>query len=636
MNLTRQKVTKFMLKANAAGDSEKVRQYQEFLDANPDLPAGVDSAEGYAEAIGQGALSGGLWGFDDEIAGLARAIVPGGMGYEQGRDQVRIRKNQLEAQYPKTMLAAELAGGIGTGGLGMKTVGGQIIKRGFKPVAANLGTGAAEGALAGAGIAGDTRVGEGYASPLEVGLTAGALGIGGGVLGGAIPPLMRYGADVGGSVGPTIGRLFKESPTEAAERQIGGYLSKAGHTPETLLQRQAENPAMLLANVDQGTQTLGQRARVASLEGGRIARDALEEQRSGAVPRLEAAIEEAMPGAGDYWATTDRLKNFYKNGAKKLYDDAYLHDIDMTPGMARDWDTDYVQKAVEYAQNRGRNLPGGSDMRTLPNTVNTRFAHDMLRNLKDQSAAAFRRGEGNLGSDIADIHDNMRLEILGQNESFRKAQSIYRGAKETEEALEMGRDVLTGKKYAQDIARERADFSKAEEDAFQTGVMRAMLDKVLDITDTGNTGAKLLKDERVRRLLGEAVEDPQAFLALAEKAGAEQRMAEYASRVLRNSSTPEGLAQRGPIDMPEIPTDTSGVMFAGLRKVFNYLLNRETTPDEWAEMSKILFGKMDPAQVERMLTPLGEKGKVGRAIGQAAPVGALFALGNVALGEEEQ
>ena len=51
MNLTRQKITQYMLKANAAGDTERVRQYQEYLDAHPDLPSGVDSAEGYAEAL---------------------------------------------------------------------------------------------------------------------------------------------------------------------------------------------------------------------------------------------------------------------------------------------------------------------------------------------------------------------------------------------------------------------------------------------------------------------------------------------------------------------------------------------------------------------------------------------------------
>ena len=636
MNLTRQKITQYMLKANAAGDTERVRQYQEYLDAHPDLPAGVDSAEGYAEALGRGALTGATFNLSDELAGLARAIVPGGMGYQQGRDQVRIKNNQLSAQYPKTMLGAELLGGITTGGLGIKTVGGQLIKRGYKPFAANAGTGAVEGLVAGAGMAGDTRVGEGFASPLEVGLTAGVTSGVGGVLGGAIPPVMRYAGDVGGSIGPTIGRMIKETPTDAAERRVGAYLDNAGFTPETLMDAQARNPAMLLANLDQGTQTLGQRARVASLEGGRIAREALDAQRAGAIPRLEAAIDEAMPGAGDYWATMDRLKNFYKNGAQKLYDQAYALDVGMTPGMARDWDTDYVQKAVEYAQNRGRNLPRGSDMRTLPNQVNTRFAHDMLRNLKDQADAAFRRGEGNLGSDIADIHDNMRREIFNQNPHFANAQKIYRGAKETESALKLGRDVLTGKKYSDDIARLRQDFSQAEEDAFQSGVLRAMREKVLDITDTGNTGAKLLQTERVKQLLDEAIADPAAFRELAEKAAAEQSMAEYANRVLRNSVTPEGLGFRGSQELPEIPADTQGAVTMGIKRIFDYVLNRETTPEEWAEMSRILFNKMDPAQVERMLTPTSQKGKIGRAIGQAAPIAGLWGAGNMLLGEEEQ
>jgi hypothetical protein len=228
----------------------------------------------------------------------------------------------------------------------------------------------------------------------------------------------------------------------------------------------------------------------------------------------------------------------------------------------------------------------------------------------------------------------MRKEILAQNPDFAAAQRMYRGAKETENALGLGRDLLKGKKYSDDVERLRRDFSQAEEDAFQTGVLRSMREAVLEVTATGNTGAKLFKNERVKQLLDEAIADPATFRKLIQTAANEQEMAEYGNRMLRNSPTAEAMMGGRP-EFPDIPptTATGGVLY-GLKKIFDHTMNRKLTPQEWAEMSKILFNGVDEGQVARMLSPLNEQGgPVGRAVGMAVPLG-LLGGAYVAMGDD--
>jgi hypothetical protein len=134
----------------------------------------------YLRAAGMGAT----FGFEDELAGLGAALVPGGQGYTEARNAVRHNAEAASAVAPKRMLAAELGGGLASslaGGavLGAETAGARLGAR----LAAGAAGGAAAGGTAGLGYSEDhplasTAIGAGLGATLGVGLPLVGAGVG--------------------------------------------------------------------------------------------------------------------------------------------------------------------------------------------------------------------------------------------------------------------------------------------------------------------------------------------------------------------------------------------------------------------------------------------------------------------------
>lgn len=135
--------------------------------------------------------SGATLGFNDEIAGLMAAIVPGGKDYKTMRDEVRGNQSGAEYVAPKRMMAAELVGGLlpaiataGAGSAGAAAGAGskalQAVKiSGLLGGASGLGHSDADNI---AGMAKDTAIGAGVGAAaggaLSLGTSAGGRAIG--------------------------------------------------------------------------------------------------------------------------------------------------------------------------------------------------------------------------------------------------------------------------------------------------------------------------------------------------------------------------------------------------------------------------------------------------------------------------
>lgn len=117
------------------------------------LVSGLNSAFGkeYVEGLQRQAADGMLMGFSDEAEGLARSVV-NDTDYTAERDQVRVENKQFKKENPKASLAANLAGGLTTGGAGLtKTVAAKAGAGLGGKILTGAATGAAFGTVAGAG-----------------------------------------------------------------------------------------------------------------------------------------------------------------------------------------------------------------------------------------------------------------------------------------------------------------------------------------------------------------------------------------------------------------------------------------------------------------------------------------------------
>lgn len=127
-----------------------------------------------------GVTQGASLGFLDEIVGAGAAVIPGGKGYTEARDDARSHINEIKERNPKSFLAGELGGGVATGGAGGARTAG-------------LKGSAALGAAYGAGTADS-----GFKDRLQGAAIGGGLGAG-----------MHFGAD---KVGKAIAPLLKSKP----------------------------------------------------------------------------------------------------------------------------------------------------------------------------------------------------------------------------------------------------------------------------------------------------------------------------------------------------------------------------------------------------------------------------------------
>jgi len=146
-------------------------------------------------SIANSLVNGATFGFGDEIlagvmAGVGKLLpeeyggLPAGHSFGDAyrgiRENINADKNSFAERNPVTAIAGEVAGGLATGGYGLAKIAPKIAPAGSSLVQRAIGyggTGAAEGAIAGAGNA---EEGERMAGAGQGALIGGALGFAGG------------------------------------------------------------------------------------------------------------------------------------------------------------------------------------------------------------------------------------------------------------------------------------------------------------------------------------------------------------------------------------------------------------------------------------------------------------------------
>ena len=245
------------------------------------------------------------FGFSDELAGALGATmaylsgnIPEGQTIEDAYREIRdIARGQTEAfreRSPKAALAAEIIGGLGTGGAGLArgvgAAGRQLAGRGIAqrgipaaaaPVATGAGVGAAEGALAGLGYTeGETL--EEMARDVAEGA---AVGAGVGAVGGKILDVFSKRSDTKAE----IARILEQEPTavEAAGARL--VPTEEAGTLEKFRESANRGFSRLMGEAEEVNQARQAGARVAPDT------DALETIRQGFDPGVIAPVQGATP-----------------------------------------------------------------------------------------------------------------------------------------------------------------------------------------------------------------------------------------------------------------------------------------------------------------------------------------------------
>lgn len=189
---SREQLEQALINADKAGDTEAAQALAQALRSYQARPANPAPSDGsFANSVANGMS----FGLADELAGLGGAVVgsmlPESMGglpssvsfgdaYRGIRDAAREDKASFEQRNPVTAAVGEVAGSLLTGGAGIAKLAPKLAPAGASLVTrlgAYGGTGAAEGAIAGFGNAGED---DKLKSTVTGALVGGVLGAAGG------------------------------------------------------------------------------------------------------------------------------------------------------------------------------------------------------------------------------------------------------------------------------------------------------------------------------------------------------------------------------------------------------------------------------------------------------------------------
>ena len=499
-------------------------------------------------AIGQGAAL----GFGDEIeAGLRTGF--GLLGdYGATRDAIRADVKDFAEENPMTALAAEIGGGLITGGVGGARAAGTALGRKVLQKAGTTGlaagVGATEGAIAGVG-SGETAGGR-----VAGGLVGGTLG---GALGAAAPAavnLVKGGVD---RAAFGLGLKTDDAVNRAAERKAIQKLEDAGTSPEAVqkaLDEQAQmgiTDAIIPDVAGESTRGLARAAATVSGEGRDIATKTLDERAANLGDEIANDVGDVLAGGKSAADALDEIATRQKANAGNDYNAAFMQEgspvtVEVGDDLKRLFALPSFDEAVEQARNLakfdGVEIPSAQDLidgkkidnLSLQELHYVKMGLDEVMGLgkRGQSKTSIGRGveRGLKGAraEFIDILDNASPKIDGES-AYKTARNKFAGDARLQEAIEDGRKFFSLK--PDEMQSSVARLSDSEKEAFRIGVAEAVRDSVDRTADLADAGRKIFGNKKQRKLLRAAFPDDKTFDAF------EKRMVARAEQVKTRSRT---------------------------------------------------------------------------------------------------
>ena len=578
-----QQVYDALIKADQSGDKEAAELFAKMLREKDyeQESSGVASA---LQGVGQGAT----FGFGDEIgAGVRSAIfdplvsmvgggdiggVEGFKDYFKGmgeRYNVNLgsQREALETarrEDPWTTGIAEVAGGLGTGGIGgAKALAGQTLRQGIKRGA---GLGAGLGATAGYGYSEGDPIAAALQEVMPGGVETGdykhalselkeagestAIGAGLGLtLGGAIP--------VAGTFIRATARVISMPFTrnarlnEAGRRQVLESLEQdlaAGNiTVAQARQELATTPGMKVADLGPNLQALTETIAQTPTAAGRGVREQLETRAIGQYDRIMPAVSEALGRGGKPSMFQHHMQTIMKtarDAAEPMYQQAYGVQMRVTPrmnGILRG--TGVGRAGIKNAQTLQNELRKKTPPVGRQGTFASMERLDyVLQSMDDHVNRLFAKpGKGKLARAAAANRDEFRQILYDQNPAFKEARNAWAGHAKSNEALTLGR-----RAFRDDFdltAANLAKMSEGEKTYFRVGVLREIENKLANKVDTADIVRELRGKRKNRQILETVFGGQKPFEEFMDLLGREAKMQRTFEVAVGNSATARRLAQ---------------------------------------------------------------------------------------------
>ena len=482
-------------------------------------------------AVGQGALL----GFGDEVeAGLRTGF--GLLGdYGATRDEIRGQVKDFAAENPATALAAEIGGGLLTGGVGGARAAGTAIgrkvleKAGTAGLAAGIG--ATEGAIAGVGS------GETAGERLAGGAVGATLG---GALGAAAPAAIGA---VKAGVGRVRSGVSDKAAQEAADLKALQSIEEGGMSPEDVLRGLDETrasgvtDAMIPDIAGDATRGLARGASTVASKGRVIAQKALDERAANLGDEIANDVGNVLAGGKSASEALDEIATRQAANAGNDYDAAFNVDgapvtVEVTDQLKRLFALPGFEEAVEQARNLakfdGVEIPsaenlikgGRIDNLSLQELHYVKMGLDEVMGLgkRGQSKTSIGRGtERKLKEariEFLGIIDDASPQIDGES-AYKTARNKFAGDARLREAVEDGAGFFRMK--PDELEAKVGKMSDSEKEAFRIGVAQAVRNSVDSTADLADAGKKIFGNKKQRKLLRAAFPDDKTFDAFEKR-----------------------------------------------------------------------------------------------------------------------
>lgn len=437
-------------------------------------------------------LEGASLGFSDEI-GAGMATVPAmaynlsegtGKGvmdtYREIVAGIRGQQRQFAEDNPAYNIAANIAGGALTGGVGGARALATNVAKKAPPMAALAAVGAGEGALAGYG----TSEEETYLGDLmetAKGSTIGAVS----------NPLVTKGAQ-------KIGNIFRGSPQSKAGRLLKQSMDRDDITPQQLEDFLVEHPSSFPVDMPQGANLRGRGQAVTRTPGAgrRIAEEALETRQAGMEGRITQSLQEKTGGRFDVHGASAELDDALYKEASPFYTGAFTEAngrarrLNVTRNMMDIEDDPQYARAVTMAkrafQRKHRIPPEGDEVE---------YWHQIKRGMDNEVGALKAKGEAGFAGDARARKNSLLSDMFEQVDDYKQANKIWSGGQDMSDALKDGRKVLL-----MDADLPKFDsMTDGEQKMFTNGAMRAILDKIEGGPSSANEARNLIKSTRFKK-----------------------------------------------------------------------------------------------------------------------------------------
>jgi hypothetical protein len=500
-----------------------------------------------------------------------------GSAYDTSLNDIRAARDRHREENPTASLAAQLMGGVYTGGIGAR----------WASQAPALMPTIMRGAAVGSGYGGAAGFGSTDGDFLDrlKGAAGGALA--GGAVGGAVPPLIAGLGGVAGGAGKLGTRIrdafttgspnpphlpegaviegatsARPGVTEAARREIAIRMQRDGMTPDDIayqLKLMGDDAVIADAGSTSTQRLLDTTAQLPG-ETSRAVDDFMTGRQYRQGDRINQAAGNRLGTDGNFYQNIDQLNATMKAKAGPLYRQAYAENpVVNSPQVMEYLNRPAMQDAMRNATRMMRNEgvdpnqmgvliddAGNVSFESMPSLQTLdyikRGLDDVLDSYRDKTTGRLvlnteGRGIENLRRDYVAALD----EATGGPESvYAAARAAYAGPASQKAAMDAGRRVF--KADAEVTQKMIADMAMDERAAYLEGVAKAIQDMTDKGLDASNSVRALFGTPAKRRALAAAFDDPDQFAKFQSDMLKEAAFSETKAATAKGSQTFSRLA----------------------------------------------------------------------------------------------